>query len=301
MKQSIERRIQILEHENERVRRHVQLTRMICFLLTLVVAFGVFAGLQEAPQDPGELTLRKLTIVDRMGNDRITLKTDGEDGVFAGLAIRDRNDRIRLIMSTDEDRSALMCFDDNQTVRWVAQTKATGDAGTRLFDSNGNHRIATNSGKTGVAETMYLDKDGKTRLVHATDGTGVAVVRILDIKGTDRINWVSTPQGRASAIHFDAAGIPRALLGTDVDRRSHFGLLGQQSEVRWGAAVLPDETVSAGVFDSNGAPRAAVTVDKDDNAGFLVLDQNGVEVIRAMVGADGSLVADDSAESAEDR
>jgi hypothetical protein len=125
---TIEQRIGQLERTNKRYRWAI-------FAVVAVVGAAICIGMVQDGRDD-ELILRKLTIQDDKGRDRI---------VMHGAFVR--------------------WFDSDGKLRIVAETLADGQASVRVNDANGKTRIATATTKDNKALTVYREYDANGSLI----------------------------------------------------------------------------------------------------------------------------------------
>ncbi len=107
---------------------------------TMILAAAVLAGFlggatavylggpspAVAADNPKELKVSRLCIVDRNGKERITLEVDEKAG-FAGLGIGDRREKGRIALVLTEKGEAMMgVMDEKQNMRAALMTDAYG-------------------------------------------------------------------------------------------------------------------------------------------------------------------------------
>ena len=110
--------------------------------MALVLGGGLLA---MRPADPDEITLRKVTIVDAEGRQRIVLGG-------SGLILADEAELPRIVMATLDN----------------------GAAAIQHFDAAGRRRIATGTFADGNASVLHLDTDRQVRVETGTYPSGDA-------------------------------------------------------------------------------------------------------------------------------
>ena len=164
---TIEQRIELLERANKRYG---------WALLAMVAAAAVAICVGAARDGNGELTLKKLTIQDDEGRDRIVMADD-----------------------------SIRWFDANGKKRISAVTTADGDADISHFDANEKLRILAITA-LGNASVTHLDANGKMRIMIETLTNGDASVTHIDTNGMTRIRAGTDADGTAATVHNDANG-----------------------------------------------------------------------------------------------
>ncbi len=153
---TIEQRLSNLEAQNATFARANRRLRLTVSGLAVLVGVGFLAGMNAA--DPDEMTLRKLSIVDAKGTERIVLDATDASGE-ASLAHFDSVGRRRITTSTASARGACVNYSDK----------------------NGKVRIAAGTYGNGYASLILTDKDQKARIRYATMPDGSATITRNDV------------------------------------------------------------------------------------------------------------------------
>jgi hypothetical protein len=148
------KRLDHLERQVQRLRRAVNV--LAVSLIALLGAFAIGAA-QEQPQ---ELTLRKLTIVDEKGKGRILAHTLPNG--YASIGHFDRYGKLRI----------------------AAATLPNGQSNIEHYDRDGKRRITVGTTPDGQATIQHNDGAEKTRIVAGTFPDGAAGIGLVDHKGT---------------------------------------------------------------------------------------------------------------------
>jgi hypothetical protein len=179
-------RFERLEHQVRRLRR-------------LVIVMGIgFAGVLGlgATSQPGELTLRRLAVVDSAGRERIVV------GAASDTAVRiDHFDEAgikRVSAWTNRGGAGVSHYDKAGTRRIFAETRENGWALAAHVDQKGIPRVSTSTYIDGAAGSEYLDAEGKQRIVLRTAADGLASVTQLDRNQLARIAGTTLPDGAAA-------------------------------------------------------------------------------------------------------
>jgi len=133
-----------LEREVRSLKRWV-LALSVIFAATLTIA---------ATEEPQELTLRKLTLVDREGSMRI--QTSGG----SVWEFWDAEGDLRSLMGTPLDAASLSLYDRNGNARISIVADDQGSAGIRQLGPKGRTRIQEGTSASGIATIALITPDG---------------------------------------------------------------------------------------------------------------------------------------------
>ena len=140
---TIEERVERLERQNTTLACANR--RLWLWMLGLAIAAGLGVLVGTRSQDPQEMTLRKLVIVDEEGRERIVL--GGKD---------------------DRNAASIQLSDKDGNERIMAVTRPDGVAMVSHSDKNGEIRIRAKTRPDGLASVTHRDKDGKLRIFAGT-------------------------------------------------------------------------------------------------------------------------------------
>ena len=155
-------RLEHLETQVQRLQRTVKV--LAVGLIALLGAFAIGAA-QEQPQ---ELTLRKLTIVDAEG-------------------------KARIVAAAYPDGSAAIHHSDGDGKMRIGEgTTLDGQSSTEHYGRDGKTRIHAMTRPNGKASIQHLDRDGKQRIMAGTAADGSAVIAVVDRTGNAA--WVEASE-----------------------------------------------------------------------------------------------------------
>jgi hypothetical protein len=192
---TLDEKIGLLERAVRRQRR--------AMFLTIVVAIALFT-LAVAPAtrtDPGskELILRKLSIQDSKGRDRIILSE-------GAIVLKDEQGKDRLAIFTNQNNvSEIEFFDAQGRPRIATVTDSDDGAVCAFYDPKGPNRIVTGVGPDGGAFTRFDDTKGRRRFDLGTSGEDQVLATFYDKKDNALIN-IGVLNDRAFDKIFDATG-----------------------------------------------------------------------------------------------
>lgn len=185
--------------------------RAAAMAMATVALVGGMAAMQAA--GPDELTLRKLTIVDAEGRQRVVVSG-------SGLIFADEAEHPRIVLATlDNGAAAVQHFDPEGRRRIAVGTFADGGASVLQLDTDRRIRLESGTYSDGIARVTQFDASGLPRLTSSTDAKGHAVTEHADPEGMPRIRVGTNPAGRAEVRLVDQTGTERLVDQVEADGR----------------------------------------------------------------------------------
>jgi hypothetical protein len=207
-------RLNQLEQQVRTLRRTLGL-----LAVSLVVALFSCATLGNAQgseefRRAGTLKLRKLSIIDRTGKERIVLGTlpDGS----AGIAQYALNGKLRMNAMTNADDSAgILHYDRSGNRRIGTLTLTNGDAGLLLSDPAGVPRLTVTTKTDGAAGLDHYDRRKVLRITDGTSPDNQSNLFHYDTMGVKRVMALTAESGAVAIGITDRAGVPTWIQGSE--------------------------------------------------------------------------------------
>jgi hypothetical protein len=202
-------RLNQLERQLRSLRRTIGVLAVA--LVATLVSCATLGHAQGSPswKNAGVMTLRKLSIIDQSGKERIVLGSlpDGSAGIAQ--------------------------YSMKGGLRMNVMTKADNSAGVLLYDADGNQRVGSLTLPNGDAGMVLRDPEGVTRLTVTTKTNGAAGLDHYDRNTKLRISAGTSYKNQSNVFHFDPDGIKRVMSLTSQQGAVAIGITDRKGKPTW--------------------------------------------------------------------